>query len=187
MDLVGCLLVWCINKTECRSTFSIVPIRQELPSVFALDFQVLDVQFGNFLRRKFDHIVTVQEDWHLLPPHWSGKILARVLINPLFCKRSSIDVGFAPKATEVLHCRELTGCARHGHSGRPLITSLGRGTRHAKCAQAMAFRPRVHDRLKQISRERWLAPLPTGVLVTAFSVGGHLWDLRNRYPTAQCC
>src|SRR5262249_44320212 len=24
-------------------------------------------------------------------------------------------------------------------------------------------------------------------LVTAFSVGGHLWDLRNRYPTAQCC
>jgi hypothetical protein len=34
-----------------------------------LDFQVLDVQFGNFLRRKFDHIVTVQEDWHLLPPH----------------------------------------------------------------------------------------------------------------------
>src|SRR5215471_5267972 len=23
--------------------------------------------FGNFLRRRFDHIVTVQEDWHLLP------------------------------------------------------------------------------------------------------------------------
>jgi hypothetical protein len=33
-----------------------------------LGFQVLDVQFGNFLRRRFDHIVTVQEDWHLLPP-----------------------------------------------------------------------------------------------------------------------
>src|SRR5262245_49949721 len=60
--------VRCINKTECCSTFSIVPIRQELHSVFALDFQVLDVQFGNFLRRNF-HIVTVQEDSHLLPPH----------------------------------------------------------------------------------------------------------------------
>jgi hypothetical protein len=23
-----------------------------------------------------------------------------VLINPLFCKRSSVDVGFAPKATK---------------------------------------------------------------------------------------
>jgi hypothetical protein len=44
----------------------------------ALDFQVLDVQFGNFLRRKFDHIVTVQEDWHLLPPHSLGKVLARI-------------------------------------------------------------------------------------------------------------
>ena len=69
MDLVGCLLVWCIHKTECRSAFSIVPIRQELHAVFVLDFQVLDVQFGNFLRGKFDHIVTVQEDWHLLPPY----------------------------------------------------------------------------------------------------------------------
>ena len=59
MDLVGCLLVWCIHKTERRSTFSIVPIRQELHSVFALDFQVLDVQFSNLLRGKFDHIVTV--------------------------------------------------------------------------------------------------------------------------------
>src|SRR4029453_4912984 len=65
MDLVGCLLIWCIHKTECRSALSIVPIRQKLHSVFVLDFQVLDVQFGNFLRRKFDHIVTVEENWHL--------------------------------------------------------------------------------------------------------------------------
>src|SRR5215813_1299105 len=34
-----------------------------------LDFQVLYVQLGNFLRRSFDNIVTIQEDWHLLPPH----------------------------------------------------------------------------------------------------------------------
>src|SRR4029453_17545428 len=65
MDLVGCLLIWCIQKTECRSALSIVPIRQKLHSVFALDFQVLEVQFGNFLRRKFDHIETVEENWHM--------------------------------------------------------------------------------------------------------------------------
>jgi hypothetical protein len=29
-----------------------------------------------------------------------------------FCKRGSVNVRFAPKATEVLCCRELTGCAQ---------------------------------------------------------------------------
>ena len=28
-----------------------------------------------------------------------------------FCKRGSVNVRFAPKATEVLRCRELTRCA----------------------------------------------------------------------------
>ena len=34
-------------------------------------------QLGNFLGGKFDHVVTVQEDRHRLPPHWSDMILAR--------------------------------------------------------------------------------------------------------------
>jgi hypothetical protein len=29
-----------------------------------------------------------------------------------FCKRGSVNVRFAPKATQVLHCRELTRCAK---------------------------------------------------------------------------
>jgi len=29
-----------------------------------------------------------------------------------FCKRGSVNVRFAPKATEVLHCRESTRCAK---------------------------------------------------------------------------
>ena len=28
-----------------------------------------------------------------------------------FCNRGSVNVRFAPEATEVLRCRELTGCA----------------------------------------------------------------------------
>lgn len=61
MDSVGCLLVRCIDKTECRPAFGIVPARQELHAVLILDFQVLDVQLGNFLGGKFDHVVTIQE------------------------------------------------------------------------------------------------------------------------------
>src|SRR6516164_3152829 len=34
-----------------------------------------------------------------------------VLINQLFNKRGSVNVRFAPKATEVLRCRKLTRCA----------------------------------------------------------------------------
>jgi hypothetical protein len=33
-------------------------------------------------------------------------------IRPASCKRGSVDVRFAPKATEVLHCRELTRRAK---------------------------------------------------------------------------
>ena len=40
-------------------------------------------------------------------------LLGRVLINPL-CKRGSVNVRFAPEATEVLRCRELTRCATTG-------------------------------------------------------------------------
>jgi hypothetical protein len=34
--------------------------------------------------------------------------------KPSFCKHRSVNVRFAPKATEVLRCRELTGCAISG-------------------------------------------------------------------------
>src|SRR5215216_7655115 len=40
---------------------------------------------------------------------WSDA--GRVLINPRL-QRGSVNVRFAPKATEVLRCRELTRCAR---------------------------------------------------------------------------
>ena len=47
MDFVSRRFVWRIYKTECRSAFSIVPIRQEPHTVLVLDFQVLEVQLGN--------------------------------------------------------------------------------------------------------------------------------------------
>jgi hypothetical protein len=39
-----------------------------------------------------------------------------------FCKRGSVNVRFAPKATQVLRCRELTRCAI---SRRSAVTWLG--------------------------------------------------------------
>jgi hypothetical protein len=68
MDPVGHTLVWGVHKTECRSARRIVPIRQELHSILVLDFQVLDVQFGDILRGCFADVVAVQEYWHLPPP-----------------------------------------------------------------------------------------------------------------------
>ena len=41
--------------------------------------------------------------------------LGRVLHKSAFCKRGSVNVRFAPKAAEVLRCRELT---RMGWTGR---------------------------------------------------------------------
>jgi hypothetical protein len=41
---------------------------------------------------------------------WQVVILGRVLIN-WFCNRGSLNVRFAPKATELLRRRELTRCA----------------------------------------------------------------------------
>src|SRR5262249_47687976 len=35
--------------------------------------------------------------------------------KPAFCKRGSVNVRFAPKAAEVLRCRELARCANGGH------------------------------------------------------------------------
>src|SRR5262249_19582868 len=46
-----------------------------------------------------------------------------------FCKRGSVNVRFAPKATEVLRCRELTRCAISRHRGEKL--SLARCRAHA--------------------------------------------------------
>ena len=40
-----------------------------------------------------------------------SRLLKRVLTSPAFCKRGSVNVHFAPKATEALRCRELTRCA----------------------------------------------------------------------------
>jgi hypothetical protein len=40
-------------------------------------------------------------------------------LKSAFCKRGSVNVRFAPKATEVLHCRELT---RGGHEQRSTAT-----------------------------------------------------------------
>jgi len=42
--------------------------------------------------------------------------LGRVLHKSAFCKRGSVNVRFAPKAAEVLRCRELTRCAKRRHS-----------------------------------------------------------------------
>src|SRR5262245_26157438 len=41
-------------------------------------------------------------------------MVGRVLINSLFCKRGSVNVRFAPKAAEVLRCREASLCATSG-------------------------------------------------------------------------
>ena len=55
-----------------------------------------------------------------------------------------------------------------------------RGTRHAKKMRSSDGVSPETARPPQTNQQgRWLAPLPIGVLVTAFSVGGHLWDLRN--------
>src|SRR5262245_61483065 len=41
-----------------------------------------------------------------------------------FCKRGSVNVRFAPKATEVLRCRELTRCANNGHNAYQTLPPL---------------------------------------------------------------
>jgi hypothetical protein len=41
--------------------------------------------------------------------------LGRVLINPVLFS-GSLNVCFAPKATEMLRCRELTRCAKTGRT-----------------------------------------------------------------------
>ena len=43
----------------------------------------------------------------------AARITLRVLINPV-CKRGSLNVRFAPKATELLRRREMTRWARCG-------------------------------------------------------------------------
>jgi hypothetical protein len=40
-----------------------------------------------------------------------------------FCKRGSVNVRFAPKATEVLRCREMTRCAKSGHNAVQQISA----------------------------------------------------------------
>jgi len=54
-------------------------------------------------------------------PVFSARVNERLTLSA-FCKRGSVNVRFAPKATEVLRCRELTGCAinRSGY-----FTALG--------------------------------------------------------------
>ncbi len=68
MDPVGGLLVRRIDQTERRLALGIVPVGQELHAVLVLDFQVLDVQLGGFLRGLLDHVVPVQENGHRRPP-----------------------------------------------------------------------------------------------------------------------
>src|SRR5262249_9982023 len=52
---------------------------------------------------------------------WELRQAARIILklkkeppHASFCKRSSVNVRFAPKATEVLRCREASLCARTG-------------------------------------------------------------------------
>ena len=49
-----------------------------------------------------------------------------------FSKRGSVNVRFAPRATEVLRCREITRCANSGLMHRTKIASLDHfvGTQH---------------------------------------------------------
>jgi hypothetical protein len=52
--------------------------------------------------------------------------LGRVLINPLFRKRGSVNVRFAPKATEVLRCREPVIRSRRRRGRAVLAARRGR-------------------------------------------------------------
>jgi hypothetical protein len=59
------------------------------------------------------------------------------------------------------------------------ITSSARGTKAREMRSSdWRFAPRVHERLKLTGWDVSV-PLPTGILVIAIFVGGHLWDLRN--------
>src|SRR5262249_19518279 len=46
-----------------------------------------------------------------------------------FCKRGSVNVRFAPKATKVLRCRELTRCATNGCEQAQQDTSMWQSVR----------------------------------------------------------
>jgi hypothetical protein len=57
-----------------------------------------------------------------------------------FCKRGSINVRFALKATEVLRCRELTRCATNGHD--TLTAVARRDAQHAfSASQPLMSKP----------------------------------------------
>jgi hypothetical protein len=65
-----------------------------------------------------------------------------------FSKRGSVNVRFAPKATDVLRCRELTRCANSGLMHRTKIASLDHfvGTQHkALRYYALERRPASKD------------------------------------------
>jgi len=72
----------------------------------------------NDQRRNADNIRTnrqLEGGWPMVgSPHQRAREIRACTHKFAFCKRDSINVRFAPKATEVLRCRELTRCANCG-------------------------------------------------------------------------
>jgi hypothetical protein len=83
--------------------------------------------------------------------------LARVLINLRFCKGGSLDVRFAPKATELLRRREMSRRAnmrRHGQAKArgELLQFREQDLRRLQIRPVKSFREGAIDRRQQIAR-----------------------------------
>jgi hypothetical protein len=79
-----------------------------------------------------------------------------------FCKRGSVNVRFAPKATEVLRCRELTKCARSAVRPRS-ATSMSSGDLHGRLSRC-GFTPENGIRPNQLPIVLINSELPVSVI-----------------------
>jgi len=82
---VGGLLVWRVDETECRPALGVVPICEELHTVFVLNLQVLDVEPCYVLGGYFGRIMTVEEDRHQMSPESSARSSTEIARSSVRC------------------------------------------------------------------------------------------------------
>ena len=106
-----------------------------------------------------------------------GSFLLRDLTEPSRFKERTRTDSFVSKSNSTASLRRLLQHNPSESGSSSVILLCRKSPRKMRSSDGVSPESARPPQTNQ--QGRWLAPLPIGVLVTAFSVGGHLWDLRN--------